>query len=66
MSKRLGCGCSGRLSYADLALWLQLWELSEPDNIPDWDRPTSGSWEPFPALGRFKAHIVSTRKQLPS
>ena len=26
----------GSLSYADLALWLELWELSEPDHLPNW------------------------------
>jgi glutathione S-transferase len=40
------------LSYADLALWQQLFELSEEDNMPLW--PTT---LPFPALARFKTNI---------
>ena len=40
------------LSYADLALWLQLFELSEEDNMPRWTTEL-----PFPALARFKVNI---------
>jgi glutathione S-transferase len=40
------------LTYADLALWLQLFELSEEDNMPRWQQQL-----PFPRLSRFKTNI---------
>ena len=48
----------GALSYADLALWMQILELSEHDNIPSW----AEVWkEELPALSRH----YTTISQLP-
>ena len=48
----------GALSYADLALWMQILELSEHDNMPSWGEVWK---EELPALSRH----YTTISQLP-